>query len=330
MISGFSVVVVAADAERRQNLGKIEAIRHKVRFITGTRTRHRIVSGPKKGEAAVFSRAPGAAMRAFLVMVLIAMPSALLPGIGTDGRQMVALVALFLGILTFVEYNATYPGLVEFRDAPPYNRVRFVMLAATVFMLSMMQNTSDAPSTARLLFEALGILVGRAFDFPYSPVRLAWLVLADPMQPEQGLAVRNAAAAAYLISLIALAIFAMLLRLYRWPAQNGAFNVWVNLPTFDPTVGGDVVTRLERDARVNLILGFLLPFLIPAILKLGGLGLGALDLSSPQSLVWMMTAWAFLPASLCMRGIAMGRIAGMIREKRERGQEPSAAGYLPA
>ncbi|MFN3825291.1 MAG: hypothetical protein ACK4GW_04070 [Pseudorhodobacter sp.] len=278
----------------------------------------------------MFSRFTGAAVRAFLVMVLVAIPSVILPGMGTDGRQMVALVALFLGVLTFVEYNATYPGLVEFRDAPPYNRVRFLMLLSTVFVLSMMQNSPAEPSTARLLFEALGILIGQSFDFPYSPVRLARLVLADPLQPEQGLAVRNAAAAAYLISLVALAIFVMLLRLYRWPAQNGAFNVWVNLPTFEPTVGGDVVARLERDARVNLVLGFLLPFLIPAVVKLGGLGLGTLDLGSPQSLVWVMTAWAFLPASLCMRGIAMGRIAGMIREKRERGQEPSAAGYLPA
>jgi hypothetical protein len=29
-----------------------------------------------------------------------------------------------------------------------------------------------------------------------------------------------------------------------------------------------------------------------------------------------MTAWAFLPASLFMRGIAMYRVAQMIREKR--------------
>ncbi|MEZ5798513.1 MAG: hypothetical protein R3D63_14200 [Paracoccaceae bacterium] len=41
----------------------------------------------------------------------------LLPGIGPDTKQMVALVALFAGALTFAEYNAVYPSLVEFRDA---------------------------------------------------------------------------------------------------------------------------------------------------------------------------------------------------------------------
>jgi hypothetical protein len=35
-----------------------------------------------------------------------------------------------------------------------------------------------------------------------------------------------------------------------------------------------------------------------------------------QTLVWTMTAWAFLPASLFMRGIAMGRVADLIAAKR--------------
>jgi hypothetical protein len=132
------------------------------------------------------------------------------------------------------------------------------------------------------------------------------------------IAVRSAAGVAYFISLITLAIFALLLRIDNWPTKNGAFNVWTNLPTFDPTVGGDVVARLERDARFNLALGFLLPFLIPAVVKLGGMGMGSLDLYYAPTRVWVMALWAFLPASLFMRGIAMTRIARIIREKRER------------
>ena len=44
-----------------------------------------------------------------LVMVLFATPSVLLVDVTLDTRQMVALVALFAGVLTFIEYNATYP-----------------------------------------------------------------------------------------------------------------------------------------------------------------------------------------------------------------------------
>jgi hypothetical protein len=329
-IFDFLTATVAWKSERRHNLGKIKAVRHKVREIMGTKVRRRIAPASSEDRAAVLSQFTGALMRAFMVMVIIATPSVLLPGVTADGKQMVALVALFVGVLTFVEYNATYPGLIEFRDAPPYNRIRFLMLLSIVFFLSIMARSDEMPSTLARLFEALGILIGQALDFPYSPVRLLTLTLAEDSTPAHVLAVRSAAGAAYLISLVALAIFAMLLRIYDWPSTNGAFNVWINLPTFDPSAGGDIVARLERDARFNLALGFLLPFLIPAIVKLGGMGLGALDLRHAPTLVWVIAIWAFLPASLFMRGIAMTRIAGMIRNKRERGTELATPGYFPA
>jgi hypothetical protein len=300
-------------------LGKIEAVRHNVRNFMGIRARRRIVSVPIKGRATVLSQFAGAFVRAFLVMVLVATPSVLLPGVGSDGKQMVALVAIFAGMLTFVEYNATYPGLIEFRDAPPYNRIRFLMLFAIVFFLAILQRPDSGSSDLGDLVSAVGIVIGQAMDFPYSPVRLATLMVSGTSPMEHVYAVRDAAGVAYLLSLVALAIFVIALRLANWPTQNRAFNVWVNLPTFDPTAGGDVVTRLERDAGVNVALGFLLPFLIPAVMKFSGMGLGALQLTTPQTLIWVVAAWAFLPASLFMRGIAMRRIAGIIRQTRERG-----------
>ena len=129
--------------------------------------------------------------------------------------------------------------------------------------------------------------------------------------------VRTAAGMSYLISLLSLAFFIMILRLRNWPMSNGTFNVWINLPTFDPTAGKDVVQRLERDARLNIALGFLLPFLTPAAVKSAAVLFGTVSLQNPQTLIWTVSAWAFLPASLFMRGIAMGRIAQMIAAKRK-------------
>ncbi len=77
----------------------------------------------------------------------------------------------------------------------------------------------------------------------------------------------------YFISMLTLAMFYYFVRVRNWPTNSGPFNVWINLPTFDPTTGGDVVQRLERDARFNIVLGFLLPFLIPAVLKAVGIRL---------------------------------------------------------
>ncbi|EEW26895.1 hypothetical protein [Rhodobacter ferrooxidans] len=279
---------------------------------------------------AVVSRAAGALFRAFLVMVLIATPSVLLPGIGADGKQMVALVALFAGLLTFVEYNATYPGLIEFRDAAPLNRVRFLIGFFTVFCLTVIAQNATDPSTMGTFVQALGTVIGQAMDFPYSPVRLATLMMASGALDHQVAAVRTAAGMAYLISLVGLSVFVVMIKIGRWPTRNAAFNIWVNLPTFDPSVGGDVVHRLDRDARVNIALGFLLPFLIPAVVKISSAGFEPLTLTSPQTLIWTMTAWAFLPASLFMRGIAMSKIADMVREKRRANGLLENSGYIAA
>ena len=103
--------VVAGIGERRHNLGKIEAARHKAREISGTRAWQRIRSVRAKGAGVVFSRLTGAAMRAVMVMFVIATPAILLIDLRADSQQMVALVALFAGALTFVEYISVYPGL---------------------------------------------------------------------------------------------------------------------------------------------------------------------------------------------------------------------------
>jgi len=57
-------------------------------------------------------------------------------------------------------------------------------------------------------------------------------------------------------------------------------------------------------------------------------------LQHPQTLIWTLAAWAFLPASIIMRGIAMGKIADMIEEKRKRAyadaEAESNGGFQPA
>lgn len=256
-------------------------------------------------------------MRAVLIVVLVATPSLLLPGSNPDTIQIVSLFALFGGGLTFIEYSTNYPSLVEFRDAPPFNRVRYVSLFLTVFLLSAVFRGQTDPTTFTRFVEATGSLIGQAIDFPYSPVRLVVLMLPEDASVANLILVRTTAGISYLISLLGLAVFVILLRLHGWPAHNKPFNVWVNLPTFDPTAGGDVVERLYRDARFNIALGFLLPFLSPAIIKAASGIFNPITLDSPHTMVWTMAAWSFLPSSLFMRGIAMGRIAAMIAEKRK-------------
>ncbi len=264
----------------------------------------------------MIARLPSAIARAMFVVLLIATPSLFLPGTSADGKQIVALVAIFGAALTLFEYAAAYPGMVEFRDAPPFNRIRFISLFATVFLLTIISRGRLEPTTLTQFVEAVGALIGFAIDFPYSPVRLVVLMLPEDTSAAQVSLVRTAAGMSYLISLLTLAFFLIILRLTKWPTGNGTFNVWVNLPTFDPTAGKDVVHRLGRDASFNIVLGFLLPFITPAAVKAAGSLFGAVSLENPQTLIWTVSAWAFLPASLFMRGIAMARVAEMIAAKR--------------
>ena len=298
--------------------------------LTSDGLRVRILASLEHASRTWLNRAFTSAVRAFLMMILIVLPSVILPGIGPDTKQIVALVALFAGALVFFEYNAIYPSLVEFRDGAPYNRIRYLMLLAIVLLLSLIVADGEEPTTVSRLVRALGEVVGSALDFPYSPVRLATLMLAENASAAQILDMRTAAGTAYMVSLMSLAIFVIVLKLAGWPSTKSAFNVWVNLPTFEPTAHGDVVDRLERDSRVNLAVGFLLPFVVPALIVGLTAGLPPVTLTSSQTLTWAMAAWAYLPASLLMRGVAMARIADMIRTKRDLKLAEEAALALPA
>ena len=158
----------------------------------------------------------------------------LLPGTTSDTAQTVAFVALIAGIFTIVEYQSSYPSLVEFRDAPPFNRLRFCALFVTVFCLSLILRSEVEPSRLTQLSQSLGTVIGDTIDFPYSPVRLIVLMLPPNASGELVESVRDAAGLSYLVSILSLAIFVLLLRLRNWPASAGRFNVWINLPTFDP------------------------------------------------------------------------------------------------
>lgn len=250
--------------------------------------------------------------------VVLAAPSLLLPTSVAGGPEIVTLLALVAGLLTFAEYNSNYPSIVEFRDAPPLNRMRFAALTAMVLALTLIAKHAVEPTNLTALFAGLGRMIGELADFPYSPVRLAVLMLPASAAPELLDAVRIAAGVTYVIALAAVVAFVFAVRVLGWPVGNGSFNVWINLPLFDPTAGGDVVHRLQRDGQINMVIGVLLPFAIPALVKLGTDLIHPGVLSDPQTLIWAMTAWAFLPASMVMRGVAMLRIAGLIEEKRRR------------
>lgn len=272
----------------------------------------------------MLNRLSSAAIRGLLVALLIAMPSLLLPGVTNDTAEIVTLVAVFAAVLTTVEYASSYPSIVEFRDAPPFNRIRFLSLFLSIVLVSVLCRAETYPNAFAVFVQAMGTLVGQLIDFPVSPVRLMVNLLGQGAGPAEVELARSAAGLAYLISLMSLLAFLIVMRFAGWPRGIKGFNVWVNLPTFDPAAGADVVDRLRRDAWVNVGLGLVLPFVVPLAIRVGSSLFEPLNFGSYHTLIWMMAAWAFLPASLFMRGIAMAKIADMIAERRRRSQQASA------
>ncbi|MFA8386113.1 MAG: hypothetical protein ACEPO2_10850 [Pelagibaca sp.] len=261
----------------------------------------------------------GSAVRALLMAFLVVIPSLVLPGTSSDAAQMAALVALVAAVVTFAEYASEYPTFVEFRNAPPFNRLRFLALFFCVWFASfLMASEMRAPELAPTLLENLAQDSAWLLDFPFSPVRLMAIAFSDLHNLMDVVAVVEIASLLLMVSSIALCLFWIHARFIFWPIRKIAFNFWINLPLFDPTSGRDVLFRLKRDAHFNLALGFLLPFLIPALLRMWIGTFDASMLAMPEILIWVLCAWAFLPLTLMMRGIALFRVAALIEEKRRR------------
>ena len=261
-------------------------------------------------------RAPAAFWRACLVGAVVLLPELLL-GRGPGGTpQIVALLALLGAIFTFIEYAAASPSIMEFRDARPYNRLRAGSILVALAVVCAMLRPDWRDAAWALPVQWLGEEWGALLALPWSPVHLLANTLPEEVEPALYRAVFAATAAVYGLSLLMVLLFALSVRLRGWPLRS-SFNIWVNLPQFDPTAG-DVVERLQQGALVNVALGFLLPLLAPLVADLLSGPFEGGVLRDPAMLVWLVIAWAFVPASLAMRGLALHRLAVLIAAHRER------------
>ena len=276
------------------------------------------------------SNVPGAVARALLVIALAIFPALAIPSTAPDTAQSTILLALFAGGIVFAEYASRYPGLIEFRFAAPFNRTRFALVALIAVLLSLLQRQGTEPGVLTETATMLARVCGRLFDFALSPVSLLVSALPQSVPAETLLLVRDGASLAMVLAFTTVLGFVTAIRLNAWPMGQGPFNVWINLPTFDPTAGNDVVLRLQRHARLNILLGLSLPFLMPGVVVASALLITPLTLMSPMGYVWGILLWAYLPAAFVMRGVAMSRVARMIRSSRRRFADSEGNAFAPA
>ena len=119
----------------------------------------------------MFSRLIGAVIRALLVVVVISTPAFLLPGVSVASQEITLIVAGITAAFTIFEYASTHPGLVDFRFAPPYNRIRFVAFACQIFSLVFLCRAVEGEDPFSMI--ALADQMVLWLSFPLSPVGLA-------------------------------------------------------------------------------------------------------------------------------------------------------------
>jgi hypothetical protein len=253
----------------------------------------------------MIARVLGTALRGVLVAALVLAPALLMPPPQADTAQILVLFALIAGGLTALEYGARHPGLVEFRHAPPYNRLRFVALAGVVLALPVVLL---APGWVAAPGRALAGLA----EFPGSPLRLFLGLFAPADRP----ALAAAAGLGALWAAGMTAAFAAHARLGGWPAGRRLFNLWINLPSHDAAAGRDVARRLVRSARASAALAILWVPGWPLVLAMLDRLLAPLAAAEVHSQAWLLAAWIFVPASLAMRAVALGRVARLLRAAR--------------
>ena len=273
----------------------------------------------------MLARLTGALIRGASVGLTLMAPYFFVPSDNQHPVEMVALLAFLAAILVLTEYFSSNPSLIEFRDAPPLNRIRFCTFFLIISLISIATLNLFAPTNLTLLIASIAAILGQLTSVDFTPVHLVSKLVSDSAPEAVHQLVRGCAAVAYILSLTAIALFVAVIRLSNWPARSGPFNVWVNLPFFDPALGADVVTRLQRDAGVNIALGFVLPFVLPLLVYLLSPFIQFDFVRHPQSMIWCITLWAFIPANLAMRGVAMMRVAELIHRKRRHQSEQAVA-----
>ena len=142
----------------------------------------------------MIKRSLGAGVRAACVVGLLAAPALILNPVGADGTQVVAFLALLAGALVFVEYVSAYPSVIDFRGAPPFNRLRFAGAAVCVLLLTQLLVSLKTGQAGPVV--TIAAVLAQVLDFPFSPVRLLTLV----PYPEDVPVVRLAAALAYALA----------------------------------------------------------------------------------------------------------------------------------
>jgi len=255
----------------------------------------------------------GAIFRALWVVVVAAIPSLLLPSASQGAVEFALIIGAIIGMFTFFEYGSTTPGFVDFRYAPPYNRFRAFTIAMQVVTITLVCRAVELGLSGSLLIDWAQQAV-QVLDFKYSPVSMAIdNILSDSrFSDTTAVLLVYSITTSFVVGVGMTLVFSLILWIFGWPRDRENFNLWANLPTFQPSDGTSIPKRLRRDAYFNIVLGIALIYALPFIPTYGFDWLTVDIFENNQAMVWAATLWVFIATSLIARASAMLKIARIL------------------
>ena len=253
--------------------------------------------------------------RAILVVAFVLIKSALVAQSGSvEGDLFVVVAALLIGFFLFFEYFADMPAVIEFRYAPPYNRIRFLIAIIVAVTLCY-----ESPSVLALANpeepEKLSPLVGIFSIWPL-PGNYLYSIL-EYSDAEQRYWLYDNLASASALGLLGVFLAGIYIWISPWPLGRDGFNLWPNMPSFNPSSGQRASDLLLSIALLNLLLAVALPYAISFGISLAQHNLGFDFRHTPIFTYWVLFLWAAVPLFCLFKAIALLKLCVLAESLRK-------------
>lgn len=276
----------------------------------------------------MFTRFLWALARALLIIILVLVPFFLVPEHSGSNLPMVFVIAVLAGLFVGVEYFSAYPSLISFRMAPPFNRRRYLAALLIVAVISLHRGHLSIVTPLSDFVTSIAMLTVRVMDWAVAPFVDA-IMQVDGFDPLMRGYVTESCSLALVVGVFALIAFTLSILQEDWPNPEKPFNVWLNFPLLDPLRSENVSRHICRMCIIYLLLGFLVPFVIPTGFKLLSGVWSAKAVTEPHTFIWMVSLWILVPMSFIMRAVGMYRVCRFLNQL-EKNQSMSELAPLPA
>lgn len=258
----------------------------------------------------------GALLRALLVSAVIMYPTVVLTP-GSNSTDIFTLAfAIIAGSIVFVEYSVEIPAIFEFRFARPYNRFRFLLLAAVVLLLVLQLEINYSGGGSTGFLASVQAFSKHIMSGWYSPAMLLVDAMAEA-HDHDNMNCMETASFTFLFMIVSCSALGLWIWIGSWPLSKDGFNLWPNMPSFSLRAGQKAAGQMIKVAILSFTLAVTLPYLIPMFVKYGRVDLGIDYIHSPLAMFWVHFFWIAIPAMAILRTITLLKLALLAENLRK-------------